>query len=57
MDATERKSTIHHPLIVHDVNNVLTDVIQGLVTSAQKLNRKGILEKYQKEVDKAYSKS
>lgn len=26
----------------------------GLVTSAQKLNRKGILEKYKKEVDTAY---
>lgn len=26
----------------------------GLVTSAQKLNRKGILEKYQKEIDTAY---
>lgn len=30
---------------------------QGLVTSAQKLNRKGILDKYKKEVDKAYGKS
>ncbi|KAK5123040.1 long-chain fatty acid-CoA ligase [Cryomyces antarcticus] len=29
----------------------------GLTTSAQKINRKGILEKYQKEVDKAYSNS
>lgn len=27
----------------------------GLVTSAQKLNRKVILEKYKKEVDQAYS--
>lgn len=27
----------------------------GLVTSAQKLNRKGILNKYKKEVDRAYS--
>jgi long-chain acyl-CoA synthetase len=26
----------------------------GLVTSAQKLNRKGLLEKYKKEVDAAY---
>jgi long-chain acyl-CoA synthetase len=26
----------------------------GLVTSAQKLNRKGILEKYQKEINTAY---
>ncbi|KAH9887156.1 long-chain-fatty-acid-CoA ligase 1 [Xylariomycetidae sp. FL2044] len=29
----------------------------GLVTAAQKLNRKGILKKYQKEVDEAYSSS
>lgn len=29
----------------------------GLVTSAQKLNRKAILEKYKKEVEKAYSSS
>ncbi|KAI9704793.1 MAG: long-chain fatty acid-CoA ligase [Candelina mexicana] len=29
----------------------------GLTTSAQKLNRKGILKKYQKEIDKAYSRS
>lgn len=29
-------------------------MIQGLVTSAQKLNRKGLVEKYKKEVDKAY---
>jgi len=28
----------------------------GLTTAAQKLNRKGILEKYQKEVDTAYGK-
>ncbi|KAL8830542.1 MAG: hypothetical protein Q9191_001365 [Dirinaria sp. TL-2023a] len=27
----------------------------GLVTAAQKINRKGILSKYQKEVDRAYS--
>jgi len=26
----------------------------GLVTSAQKLNRKGITEKYKKEIEKAY---
>jgi long-subunit acyl-CoA synthetase (AMP-forming) len=30
-------------------------MIQGLVTSAQKLNRKVILKKYQKEVDAAYA--
>lgn len=29
----------------------------GLVTSAQKLNRKAILKKYQKEVDHAYEKA
>jgi long-chain acyl-CoA synthetase len=29
----------------------------GLTTAAQKLNRKGILQKYEKEVDKAYGKS
>ncbi|KAK8051579.1 hypothetical protein PG993_002964 [Apiospora rasikravindrae] len=29
----------------------------GLVTAAQKLNRKGILEKYKKEVDEAYGSS
>ncbi|KAL9105234.1 MAG: hypothetical protein Q9187_008753 [Circinaria calcarea] len=29
----------------------------GLITAAQKINRKGILSKYQKEVDKAYSGS
>ena len=29
----------------------------GLVTSAQKLNRKGILKQYEKEVDRAYGRS
>jgi len=29
----------------------------GLVTAAQKLNRKGILNKYKKEVDAAYGSS
>ena len=29
-------------------------VKQNLVTAAQKLNRKGILNKYRKEVDQAY---
>lgn len=28
----------------------------GLTTSAQKINRKGILKKYQKDVDAAYGK-
>ena len=30
---------------------------QGLTTAAQKINRKGILQKYKKQVDKAYSRS
>lgn len=34
-------------------NYVLND--QQLVTSAQKLNRRGILEKYKKEIDHAYA--
>lgn len=34
-------------------NSVLND--QQLVTSAQKLNRRGILEKYKKEIDHAYA--
>ena len=29
---------------------------QGLVTSAQKLNRKGLTEKYKKDIDTAYGK-
>jgi len=29
----------------------------GLTTAAQKLNRKGILKQYQREVDQAYGKS
>jgi long-chain acyl-CoA synthetase len=36
--------------------NILT-THQGLTTAAQKLNRKGILKQYQKEVDQAYGKS
>ena len=31
--------------------------LQGLVTAAQKLNRKDILNKYKKEVDEAYGSS
>ena len=27
---------------------------QGLTTAAQKINRKGILQKYQKDVDRVY---
>ena len=33
------------------------DAYQGLTTSAQKINRRGILEKYKKAVEKAYSSS
>lgn len=32
-------------------------VSQGLTTAAQKLNRKGILQHYEKEVNQAYGKS
>lgn len=32
-------------------------LIQGLTTAAQKLNRKGILQQYQKDVDTAYGRS
>jgi long-chain acyl-CoA synthetase len=35
----------------------LTGYMQGLVTAAQKLNRKGILNKYKEQVDEAYSSS
>jgi hypothetical protein len=31
-------------------------VHKGLITSAQKLNRKGITEKYEKEIGKAYTR-
>lgn len=31
--------------------------LQGLTTAAQKLNRRGILDKYKKDVDKAYAHS
>lgn len=34
-----------------------TYCFQGLTTASQKLNRKPILQKYQKEVDKAYAGS
>jgi long-chain acyl-CoA synthetase len=36
---------------------ILTMNSQGLTTAAQKLNRKGILQQYQKEVDQAYGRS
>jgi long-chain acyl-CoA synthetase len=32
-------------------------LLQNLVTAAQKLNRKGILNKFRKEVDEAYGAS
>lgn len=38
-------------------NTETLTVLQGLVTSAQKVNRKGILNKYQQLVDEAYGKS
>ena len=34
---------------------VVTDKLQGLTTAAQKINRRGILAKYQMEVDKLYA--
>lgn len=43
----------HNP--ISEVQHADTFVLQGLVTSAQKLNRKGLLEKYKKEIDQAYS--
>jgi len=33
---------------------LIIDDKQGLVTSAQKLNRKGLVEKYKTEIEKAY---
>jgi long-chain acyl-CoA synthetase len=36
---------------------MLTMKSQGLTTAAQKLNRKGILQQYQKAVDEAYGRS
>lgn len=32
-------------------------ILQGLTTAAQKINRRGILAKYQKQVDQAYAGS
>lgn len=34
---------------------MLIPLHQGLVTAAQKLNRRGLLHKFQKEVDAAYA--
>jgi long-chain acyl-CoA synthetase len=39
------------------MTRLLLMIFQGLTTSAQKLNRKVILEKYKKEVDHAYKKA
>lgn len=36
---------------------MLTLLFQQLVTAAQKLNRKGIVKKYQKEINQAYGSS
>jgi long-subunit acyl-CoA synthetase (AMP-forming) len=51
MDSTKRK------LIKAASEIPATNYHQGFVTSAQKLNRKVILNKYQKDVDQAYKKA
>lgn len=52
MDAAKRTSKcVPHALLISITNLHL----QGLVTAAQKLNRKGIVTKYKKEIDVAYS--
>lgn len=43
--------------MIYHKNMSLTNLPQGLTTAAQKLNRKDILKRYQKEVDQAYGKS
>ncbi|KAF2864407.1 acetyl-CoA synthetase-like protein [Piedraia hortae CBS 480.64] len=57
MQATGRKGGLSGIELIQGV--VLSDEEwtpqNGLVTSAQKLNRKGLLEKYKKEIEKAYS--
>ena len=40
-----------------NAGNKTANTFQGLTTAAQKLNRRGILKKYEKEVDQAYGKS
>jgi long-subunit acyl-CoA synthetase (AMP-forming) len=52
VDASERKSSIGT-----DGKDCILTASQGLVTSATKLNRKAILEKYKKEVEHAYKMS
>jgi len=54
VDAAECK---WHHLACDNLKVVLCTNItsQGLVTSAQKLNRKGLTEKYKDQIDKAYS--
>lgn len=39
------------------IEQLLITLFQGLTTASQKLNRKPILQKYQKEIDKAYAGS
>lgn len=53
MDATECKSCNKHAPHPYCI---LTSQ-QGLVTAAQKLNRKGLVNKYRKEIDVAYGSS
>lgn len=53
MDATECKSRNEHDI---GLCCMLT-FQQGLVTAAQKLNRKGLVNKYRKEIDVAYGSS
>lgn len=57
MDAAECESFILASLSLSEKTLLLTArAFQGLVTSAQKLNRKGLQEKYKKEIDQAYGK-
>jgi len=56
VDASECKFLIPNPPLgrFFSLNN--TNIkFKGMVTSAQKLNRKVILKKYQKDVDAAYA--
>ena len=48
-------ANVRFPRSFYLVVALLINFSQGLVTAAQKLNRRAILAKYQKEVEKAYS--
>lgn len=48
------RTRIPMPMFINDTRFLLTSS-QGLVTAAQKLNRKGIVSKYKKEIEVAYS--